>query len=441
MISLLTHRRRSLVPAAYRSNFSHLYLDIAWYGVLSGSAISFVSLYVVRLGATALHVGLLGAAPAVITLLFALPSARWLNKQPTDRAVFWSALFFRLFYLLWIPLPILFANATQIWLFILLSFAMSIPGTVLAVGFNALFADVVPPDWRAHVTGIRNGVLAISFTVTTLLCGYLLSILPFRTGYQIVFAIGCAGAVMSTLHLWYIRPQGRESERPRIGRSLGDLARPGFTRSLGDAFRPSTGLRFLTRRAGGLRLPRFNVLRGPFGPVLFVLFAFHLAQFLAIPLFPIYWVDRLSFSDQDISLANAIFYIFVFLGSTRLAGMTRRFGHHRVMVMGAVVMAAYPGLTSITTASDFGLFLATAVVGGLAWAMAGGAIGNYILDRVPDDDRPAHLAWYNLALHAAILIGSLGGPLFAGWVGLSPALALIGGGRLLSALAIWRWGK
>ena len=79
-------------------------------------------------------------------------------------------------------------------------------------------------------------------------------------------------------------------------------------------------------------------------------------------------------------------------------------------------------------------------MGGLAWALVGGAISNYILERIPEDNRPAHLAWYNLALNAAILLGSLGGPLLAGHLGLVPTLVIAAVARFSVALLLWRWG-
>ena len=58
------------VPEIYRNNFLHLFLDIAWFGVLSGSAINFLNVYATRLGATPVQIGLLSATTAVINLLF-----------------------------------------------------------------------------------------------------------------------------------------------------------------------------------------------------------------------------------------------------------------------------------------------------------------------------------------------------------------------------------
>jgi MFS family permease len=410
------------VPIEYRSNFTHLYLDIAWFGVLSGSAMAFITIYAARQGADVFQLGLISAGPAAVNLIFTLPAGRWLEKQPMGAAVFWTSVFYRIFYLLWMPLPALLTPQGQIWTFIGLILLMSIPGTALAVGFNALFAEVVPLEWRGHVAGIRNALLAVTFTITTLLCGYILTNSPFPTGYQIVFGIGFLGAALSSLHLWFVQPL------PGSGRGLRDLAWPGRIRLLGASLRPAVGLRLL----------RTGILGGSFGRVMAVLFAFSLAQYLAVPLFPIYFVEKLHLSDEEISWGTAIFYATFLLGSIQLAHLAQRLGNQRVTAIGALLMSTYPGLLALSR--GLGLFLVASFTGGFGWALASGALNNYVLEKVPQDDRPAHLAWYNLALNAAILIGSLAGPFLAGKLELSTVLALFAICRLLAALSVLFWG-
>lgn len=437
LLALLSNPARP-VPVERRRIFLHLYLDIAWFGVVSGSAIAFVAVFAARQGADALQIGLLNAGPAIMNLFFTLPAGRWLEKRPIGKAVFWTSVGQRLFYLPWVVLPSLLAPSGQVWWLIVLTLLMSIPATPLAVGFNAMFAAAVPPEWRGHVVGTRNVLLAVTYMGTSLLCGFVLDWLPFPVGYQVVFGLGFVGAMMSSLHLWFLRGVVDEAARPRVGRSLGEFVQPGTTpRSWGDSLRSAVGLRFLTRSRGA-KLLRTELLSGRFGVMIGVLFAFHLTQYLAIPLFPLYWVRELRLSDQEISLGTALFYLAMLLGSTQLARLTERFGHHKLTAAGAIVMSSYPLLTGLSR--ELGLFLVTAAVGGLAWSLVGGALPNYILERVPADDRPAHLAWYNLTLNAAVLLGSLGGPFVANEVGLVTALLVIAGLRLVSALAIRKWG-
>ena len=77
-------------------------------------------------------------------------------------------------------------------------------------------------------------------------------------------------------------------------------------------------------------------------------------------------------------------------------------------------------------ANNLGLFALTSIVGGLAWSMVAGALGNYLLEQVPPEERPPYLAWYNMALNAAVLVGSLGGSFLAVHIGLAATLLLAG---------------
>lgn len=436
-ISLASSRSRP-VPAEHRANFNHLVFDIAWFGVLNGSAIAFVAVYATRLGASAFQIGLLNAIPAVINLAFALPAGRWLQTKPISRAVFWSSILHRVFYLTWVFLPLVLAPSGQVWAIIALTLLMSIPGAALAIGFNALFAATVPPDWRPQVVGVRNAGYALTSIVVTLLCGRLLDYLPFPVGYQVVFAIGFLGAIMSSFHLWKVRPQD-EHRLPVGGRpSLRDWAQPGAG-SGWQGMRTTVAPRFFMRQAAGAGRWLRPVQDQAFRRVLAFVFAAHLTLFLAVPLFPLYLVREIHLTDNVIGLGNSIFYLAMFLASTQLNRLTDRFGHQRTMALGIIVISLYPIMVSQTQGPP--LYLLASVLGGLGWALTGGAVGNYVLDKTPDDQRPTYLAWNNMALQAGILLGSLAAPALAGWWGVSFGLLFAAACRFLTGVVIWRTGR
>lgn len=424
------------IPLKYRANFRHLFFDIGWFGILSGSSISFLSIYATRLGASAFQIGLLDAVPAVTSLALAIPASQFLQRVPIDKAVFWTSVFYRLGYLLWIPLPWLLNNDQQIWGLLGITLLMSIPGTALAVGFNALFAEAVPSNWRAYVAGIRNVMLSITFVLTSLVSGWLLDHVPFPLGYQVVFTFGFIGAAMSSYHLYRIHP-ALAVDTPRYESHIGDRARPGTTRMPGDSHRPSIGLRFLTRSTLKTLL-RTDILRSPFFSILLVLLIFHLGQYLALPLFPVYFVRGLNLTDQQIGIGQAIFYLTVLIGSMQLARLSQKFSHKTIFGISATLMGIYPLL--LVLSHSFPHFIGLSLWGGAVWAMTGGAMPNYLLEQIPDDDRPAHLAWYNIMLNVAVLAGSLLGPFIAGLTGLAIALFIFALLRVLAGFAILKWG-
>jgi MFS family permease len=446
MTTCVVSTRTRPVPAEYKTNFNHLVWDIAWFGVLNGSAISYLSVFATRQGASALEIGLLTALPAVINLGLALPAGSLLQKRSISDAVFHTSVLNRLFYLVWMFLPVLLAPRGQVVALIVLTALMSIPGTALAIGFNALFAAAVPPEWRAQVAGVRNAAYALTSIALTLLCGWLLDRLPFPFGYQVVFAIGVLGAVMSSVHLRFIRPPD-EPIRANSKRSLRDWAQPGVSNTW-LSLRTTVGLRFLARRANGIApnssslkaqwLTGLQLLEGSYRRILLLVFALHLTLYLSVPLIPLQMVNGLGLSDEMIGLGNALFFMAVFAGSTQLDAVTRRLGHRRSLGLGMMVISFYPFLLAFSGAIP--LYLLTSVVGGAGWSLTSGALGNYVLERVPDDKRPTYLAWYNMALQGGVLLGSLVAPTLAGWWGLTVALLIAAFFRFLTGQAIWHKG-
>jgi len=438
MTTTTLRHRPAAVPAAHRRNFFNLYLDIAWFGVLNASAISFMAVYATRLGATGWQIGLLNAGPALVSLVVTLPAGSWLQKRGSiSRKVFWASVGHRLFYVVWIFLPLFLLPQGQVTALIVLVFLMSIPGTALSVGFNAVFAAAVPVEWRSYVTGIRNALLAVTFIAVSLLCGWLLEVLPFPLGYQVVFAIGTIGAATSSVHLWQVRPSNESTYVPRHGQSVGDLARPGTVRVWLGGMRTAVGdWRFLLNRRPAETGTQGKGVDPVFRWILLAMFFFHLAQYLPMALFPLYWVNHLGLSDQDIGWGNAVFYGTVLLASMQLSRLSQRLSNRALLVIGVLGMSVYPVLTAVTR--DLTLFLIVSAVGGLTWGLVSGSQANYLLERIPEDRRPAYLAWYNLALNAAVLLGSLSGPLMAAQIGLITTLVVAGAARFAAALFVWR---
>ena len=109
-----------------------------------------------------------------------------------------------------------------------------------------------------------------------------------------------------------------------------------------------------------------------------------------------------------------------------------------MLILGALTYCVYPLFTGL--ARDAGLFWVASVTGGLAWAFASAGLINRLMERVPPDDLPAHMALHNLALNLGILGGSLVGPVLGNWLGLRQALLIAAGLRVLSSVLLGLWG-
>jgi len=416
---LSTFSANQVIPDEYQWNFKQLYLDYAWVGVINGSILAFLSIYAARLGAEGWKIGLIAAIPGAINIIFTLPSGSFIKDRPVKKIVFLSSVLMRGFYLILIPIIAVLNPVSQVWVIIFITLVMNIPGTTLAIGFNNLLADIVPTQYRAYVAGVRNALFSLTTIMTTLICGLILNHVAFPINYQVVFSLGLFGAILSSLSLWKIKPL----QHYQTGTIIIDQTNAVET--------PKTSLKLKN-------ILRLDVLTGSFGILMVLLFNFHLFQYLATPIFPVFLVNQLRYSEWIISIGNGIFYLFVFWGSTRLMYLSAHFGNQKVVGVGVVILASYP--LFIAAGSTVWFYYMGSMLGGIGWAMAGGAVYNYILEKAPSGDLTAHFAWYNLILNAAILIGCLTGPLIGSWLGLTFALILCGLGRLLAGIFILRWG-
>ena len=157
---------------------------------------------------------------------------------------------------------------------------------------------------------------------------------------------------------------------------------------------------------------RLDLLRGPFGVFILAYLAFYTFQYLPLPIFPIFWVRELHLTDGAIGLGSAP----VLRGHDgHLACAAARDGSAWAPAPGACQFAAVCRL-SVLDVAGAGRY---AVLGRLGiWAapyggLLNGALVNRLMETVPDDDRPAHMAIHNLALNLGILLGSLLGPSLA----------------------------
>ena len=424
-------RPRVIVPVEHRDNFRRLYHDIAWFGILNGTILSFLSIFAARTGASNQQIGILGAAPAIANLLFSLPASVFLQKIPTAKGVAWSSIAQRIFYLMLALLPMFVTSQPLIWAIIVGTFVMSIPGTGLAVGINALIAQTVPIEWRAHVVGTRNALLSLFTIVALFISGQILTVLPYPLNYQVVFFLGFLGGMLSSINLFLIKP--------RTAPALQSSTHAQPPEAAGERKNHvSAEVRRKIRQANTSQPLTLKTLKGKFGLILFMLFMFNFALYLSVPLFPLYQVNILKLSDRVISLGSSFFQITTLIVSTQIGFLARKYSNHKLTGIGLSSLVVYPLLLPLSKTAL--IFMLVSAMGGIAWAMVNGALVNYLLEQIPSNDLAGHFAWYNLAMNAAILLGSLSGPLIATQIGLTAALIIFGLGRLLSGLALLRWG-
>jgi MFS family permease len=167
-------------------------------------------------------------------------------------------------------------------------------------------------------------------------------------------------------------------------------------------------------------------------------FLFHFTQMFPVPLFPLFWVREAQLSDGQIGWINALFYLSMLAAAPLLEPLAKRLGNRGLNTVGAVLLAIYPLLTALSYGMP--LLIAASLFGGATWAILSGALSNRLLESIPEDNRPVHLALYNMALNIAMLSGTMLSPSVADIIGLRETLLLAFILRLIGGLALHLWG-
>jgi len=400
--------------AILRSNFISLYGDVIGFGLLFGTTLSYLSVYATHLGATTLQLGIITSGPALLNLFVSLPAAHWMRGKPLTTTVFITSVLQRSGFAALIVLPWLFSQLTEVWAITLIVIIIALPGTLLAVAFNSMFAEVVPANYRAEIVGRRNAYMSIAIMLTSVGSGWLLDQLGFPGNYQVIFGIGAMGAAISSFYLGRIRPL------PEVNPSATPAA-------------PSP-----VAAVSGLRLLRLDLLRTAFGPLVFTYLGFYITQNMNTPINPLFWINDIHISDGAIGTGNAIFYAAFTLASFLLPRLISRYGLRRVLITSAMCYCSYPLILGLAWDATF--FYLASLTSGFVWGIVNGCLLNYLMERVPANDRPAHMAWHNVVLNLGITVGALVGAGLAEIIGNRSALLVTASLRFLTAFGFLIWG-
>lgn len=399
-------RRPPDAPPTYaqtEANIRHLVLEIAWFGVLWGSLVTFLQVYVVRLGASSLLVGAITYGPALVGVLWQMPAARLITR--VGRRMAWvisSGFAWRLTFLAVALIPFVFLQARAeitalFW--VVGAFSSSISN----VAFLSMLADAVPPDRMTQVVGWRIAGFGLANTITTFLGGQFLQILPFPLNYQLLFLVGFTGAMISWWHVRRIHvpdPPPDRSQHPAFWRDLGRM----------------------------LRYPHF-------GRFLIAVGVLQLALGMSAPLLPLYWVRSLGASDAQVSIVMTVASGTLVIGSLLIRRLVRRIGRTRALAGGALGYALYPLLTSLAPSAWW--LVPWAAFTGLFNAAMTVTLFENLVSVTPAADRTSYIAVYNVALNLALFTGPiLAGLLARDAAGIELGLRLAAGVCLVAGMLL-----
>ncbi len=389
-------------PPTQRKNYLNVQIDGIGVG-LAAASIPFLPVFLARIGASNLHVGLLTAMPALTGLLLALPVGRFLQSRrrivpwfSLSRLLVISAYAFTGLAPFVVPKAYLVAAVLGIWA------VATLPQTALNVTFSVVMNGVAGPRGRYELMSRRWTILGFTTAVSVAVAGEVLALLAFPINYQAVF----------------------------LGLSLGGLISYYFSSNI----QLPESVPVPSSPAAGWR----SRLRGYISPVMretgfvsFVLkrFVFLTGTSLATPLFPLYYVRVVQASDWWIGVINTAQLAVVLFGYFFWARQSRRRGSRFVLLACTLAVGLYPALTAASTRVE-----TIAIIAGAAGVFQAG-IDLVFFDELMRTVPPAYTATFvsmaQMLTYLSAMAAPLLGTLMADHIGLAGALAVAAAVRLL----------
>jgi hypothetical protein len=405
----------SVAPAGVnpvqKANFLNIQLDGFGVGLAAG-AIPFLSVFLVRMGASNLQVGLITSLPAITGFLLAVVAGGFLQRQ--RNIVPWlstSRLVSLLAYTLAGCVPFLLPRSAWIVAVLVIWAASTVPSLLVNIAFNVVMNAAAGPRLRYELLSRRWSVIGLTTAVAVALAGEILSVLPFPLNYQVVFIALSTGGVIS---YWFAgRIRLPETDPPdhsaRAGRS--------------------------TSRQSYLQLIRDHKDFTAFVSIEFVYF---LGSTLSLPLFPLYYVRQASLSDSWIGWITTMQTATMLIGYSLWTSESRARGSRFVLLGTTLGLSLYP--TCIALTHNAPLIALIAAAAGVFQAGLDLVFFDELMKRVPADQSAVLVSIALSAQYLATIIAPTMGTLLAGRIGLSAGLCISGALRFVAFLLFARFG-
>ena len=308
-----------------------------------------------------------------------------------------TVLLYRLGFLLAACVPFLALGkpgTVLVWLLI----AFTAPLHFFNAGWLPTQGDAIREKNRARVFSTRNTLGAISLTASLVVAGILLEKVPFPMNYQVLYGVGFATSLVSTVLIGKVRVKAtiatkqthhRTSIREwwRSAREAADTA-PDFVRITCNTFCHAVGL------------------------------------WMVGPIYVLYYVRQLGATEGWISLNIMLANLAPIVGYRVGQRVLARWGENRTLRLTMMLIGFYPLLVGLTP--NLSIILVWTTLNGLIAASTHLSHFNMLLKVSPEAERATYLAIYSTAMNAGAFVMPLVGVFLAERFGF--ALILIAGG-------------
>jgi len=386
-------------------NVRNVLVDGIGVGIVTGVG-TFLPVFLARLGASSLLVGLITSLPALTGALLAVPIGRFLERQRNIVPWYSGMRVFVLWsYAIFGALPFVIPLSAVPWTVIAIWAVATVPSTFVNVAFTVVMGGVAGPRNRFAVMSLRWSSLGAVTAITVSLVGLILEYMPFPLNYQVVFIGSFLGGLLSYL----------------FSRSI-DL--PDSTPSAAPQLKVPVRERLRVIRQAAAEHPAFARFAAS-------AFVFRCGVAMAIPLLPLYWVREVGASDAWIGIIATANSGVLLVAYWIWSAITRRLGVGGVLLASSFGMAFYP----FAVASTHSVVLLAVFAGCVGFFAAGNDLVNFdlVLSTIPKERQATFVGAYQTLQNSALFFMPLVATALADTAGIVLALVVAGVLRLLGA--------
>ncbi|MSP12040.1 MAG: MFS transporter [Chloroflexi bacterium] len=370
-------------------------------GISMGLANAFIPILALRWGASPTELALLGAIPYVIYGIFSLPAGRIFERSAHPRAAlalgqfFWRASYLLIAALPWLP------QELRIPAMIVISGLAIFPAALYNVAIIAIIGDLEVRQRRSWIIGVRRAFSSLSAAISTLIAGWLLTLLPFPGNYQVILLIAFSAGAVAVAFIQRLDYTDRPAR-------LAPAVEPGGAPSGAEGFRP--------RQLISQYRPFFLFCVGAC--------LFNASYYMTIPLFPLYQVKVLGANEAWIGLLATIQQATQVAAFLLWAKAVQRWGPNLIYGTTTAGWSMVPLGMALTSALP--QLLPIAAWHGFFWA--GWTLGIYVgmLETAPESRRASFMGFYTSASSVIGFFCPLIGVQIQQHFGIQPALITAG---------------
>jgi MFS family permease len=372
----------SQLPNGVQHNLRAFYFDGLFSSAQDAVVGTYLTLFILALGATNAQIGYLAAASSLAATIMLLPGAMLSERAKSRKKVvlITGGIISRLMLLVLVVVPFFLIGESAV---IIAISAKVIADAMANLGYPAwtsLTADIVPLAWRGRYFGMRNIVIGIVGMLVTYLIGRLITNAGSPNGYQLAFGFAFIVGMCSTFSYSQIK------EPVQTVHHLEPLS-----------YSPASILQTFRADPNFLAFCVYSML-------------WNFAINIAGPFFNVYMVKELNATALMVGFIS-IASVLAGIPAQRFFGpLTDKLGARRVMLLTGFLIPLVPFVWIFTTQSWHPILIN--ILSGVLWAGFNLAAFNFLLSISSTKE----LARYTAIAQIAVAISSAGGAALGGQI-------------------------